>query len=83
MVGGILMSTIAMSGLYERTFRSRSSAVPLWPTISKPPLEQARNALTEEHGVVGEDDPDGRRLVVPLSWGLGVDRGSVADPATR
>ena len=35
-VGGILMSTIAMSGLYERTFSSRSSAVPLCPTISNP-----------------------------------------------
>src|SRR5882762_720106 len=30
------MSTIAMSGLYERTFKSRSSAVPACPTISNP-----------------------------------------------
>src|SRR6478672_1709742 len=30
------MSTIAISGEYERTLRSRSSAVPHWPTILKP-----------------------------------------------
>src|SRR4051794_24181842 len=30
------MSTIAISGLYERTFKSRSSAVPACPTISNP-----------------------------------------------
>ena len=30
------MSTMAMSGRYERTFISSSSAVPHWPTISKP-----------------------------------------------
>ncbi len=59
------MSTIAMSGLYERTFSSRSSAVPLWPTISNPlPLEQAGDPLAQEHGVVGEDDADRRRAVV-------------------
>ena len=61
-VGGILMSTIAMSGLYERTFSSRSSAVPLCPTISNPlSVEQAGDALAQEHRVVGEDDAD-RRL---------------------
>ena len=41
-VGGIRMSTIATSGLYERTLSSRSSAFPAWPTTSKPPSSSSR-----------------------------------------
>ena len=71
-VGGILMSTIAMSGLYERTFSSRSSAVPLCPTISNPLSEQTGDALAKEHRVVGESDAN--RCLGLLGIGeLGVD----------
>ena len=60
------MSTIAMSGLYERTFSSRSSAVPLWPDdLESLALEQARDALAQQHRVVGEDDADRRLWLAP------------------
>ena len=79
-VGGILMSTIAMSGLYERTFSSRSSAVPLCPTISNPASSsRLRDALAQQHRVVGKDDADARLFALLLIWVLDVDAGSVAD----
>ena len=54
------MSTIAMSGLYDLTFSSRSSAVPLWPDdLESLALEQTGDALAQKHGVVGKDDADG------------------------
>ena len=50
------MSTSATSGLCMPTWRSRSSAVPLWATTSKPGvLEQARDSLAQQDRVVGED----------------------------
>ena len=42
--GGIRTSTIATSGLCARTFRSRSSASPAWPTTSKPASSSSRAA---------------------------------------
>ena len=60
-VGGIRMSTTATSGWCMATWRSRSSAFPDCATTSKPDvLEQPRDALAQQHRVLGEDDADGR-----------------------
>ena len=57
-VGGMRTSTMATSGLCARTFRSRSSASPAWPTTSKPGiLEQANHSFAQQHRVVGDDQP--------------------------
>ena len=51
----------------------RSSAVPVWATTSKPcVLEQARDALAKEDGVLGDDYPHGisARIRVPRPGGL-------------
>ena len=54
-VGGMRTSTIATSGLWAPTLRSRSSASPAWADdLEARVLEQAREALAQQHGVVGE-----------------------------
>ena len=69
------MSTTATSGLWALTLRSRSSASPAWPTTSKPALlEQAHDALAQQHRVVGDDYPHGILAVIGrAAAGLGVD----------
>ena len=63
-VGGMRTSTIATSGLWALTLRSRSSASPAWrDDVEARLLEQARDALAQQHGVVGDDDPHG--MVAP------------------
>ena len=53
------MSTIATSGFENPIRRRRSSAFETWPTTSKSAsVEDPRHALAQEHGVVGEHDPD-------------------------
>ena len=59
-VGGMRTSTTATSGLWAWTLRSRSSASPgLADDLHARVLEQARDALAQQHAVVGEDDAHG------------------------
>ena len=65
-VGGIRMSTIATSGVWLRTLRSRSSASPHCPTTSRPAsLEQAREALAQQDAVLGDHDAHGISALTP------------------
>ena len=60
--GGMRTSTIATSGVYERTLSSRSSASTERPTTSWPAsVEQRRDALAQQRVVVGDHDPKTRR----------------------
>src|SRR5438034_6659877 len=74
------MSTIATSGLYERTFSSRSSAVPLCPTILNP-LPSSRLAMPSRSST--ESSARTTRIGTPACSGSGCSTstpGSVADP---
>ena len=57
-VGGMRMSTIATSGLYRPTCRSRSSALPdCAGDLEARFLEQPDDAFAQQDRVVGDDDP--------------------------
>ena len=76
-VGGIRMSTIATSGLWARTLRSRSSASPAWATTSMPASSSSRATPSRSRTLVlGDDDSHGilARTVVPSPGGLSTSR---------
>ncbi len=84
-VGGIRTSTIATSGLCAPTLRSRSSASPAWATTSSPASSSsAREALAQQHAVIGQDYAHGilARIVVPDA-GRGVDLAAGRRAAAR